>query len=438
MKVSAANSGGERTGIARLGGDATAVALGQMSAYVYPLISIPYLSRIFGTNGLGQLLLAMAIINVMVLIVDFGFGMSALRRVSLAKTVRERSHIVASTLAAKLLLLVGSASVLSVAVLLVPGLRDHWQLYLIGGALTIGAVVYPTWLLQGIGRVKTFAAVHALSRLAALGGLLLTVRSGSDGNLAVFWQFVPASIGAAATWLFLSAIGCRQVDRPTWSAALGALRESGPLFIGSVATIIISAMNTVLIGVFSTIQQVAFYATGERLANALRGVMGGVQQSLLPRVSASVGLEGGAALRRAVLTGLVATYGLAGIALTASSGFLVPWYLGHGFDAAIPVAQLLGVSVCITGVSTALTLLLIAYGQAAISSRVLVKAAVLHLIVLPLACIPFGAVGAAGAVCVTELFIALTLAWSFRVFGRQQAASGSGPGENTGWDGKSS
>lgn len=421
MKATAATDGGERIGIARLGGDATVVALGQLSAYVYPLISIPYLSRIFGTNGLGQLLLAMAIINVMVLVVDFGFGMSALRRVSLAATVGERSRIVAATLAAKLLLLGGSAVVLGLAVFLIPGLRAHWQLYFIGVVLALGAAVYPTWLLQGIGRVKTFAAVHALSRLVALGGLLLTVRSASDGNLAVFWQFVPASIGAAGAWLFLSTIGCRQVDRPTWSTAISALRESTPLFIGSMATIVISAMNSVFIGVFSTIQQVAFYATGERLANALRGVLGGVQQSLLPRVSSSIGRPGGAALRRTVLTGLVATYGLAGVALSASAAILVPWYLGQGFDAAIPVAQLLGVAVCITGVSTALTLLLIAYGQPLVSSRVLLRAALLHVIVLPLGCIPFGAIGAASAVCLTELFIAITLAWSYRVLGRQRA-----------------
>jgi PST family polysaccharide transporter len=430
VKVATAKHRSERTGLARLGGDATTVALGQMSAFVYPLISIPYLSRIFGTNGLGQLLLAMSIVNVVVLVVDFGFGMSALRRVALAETARERSHIVSSTLAAKVLLLAGSASVLAILVLVIPELRAHWQLYFIGAALTIGAAAYPTWLLQGIGKIKTFAALHAVSRLIALVGLLLTVKAGSDGTLAIFWQFAPASIAAVGSWIYLSSIGCHQIDRPTWHAAISALRESAPLFVGSVATIVISAMNTVFLGVFSTIQQVAFYGSGERLSNALRGVLGGVQQSLLPRVSASIGSDHGAALRRTVMTGLVAVYGLAGVALTASAGILVPWYLGHGFDAVIPVAQLLGAALCLTGVSTALTLLLIAHGQAKISSRVLLRAALLHLVVLPLGCINFGAIGAAGAVCVTELFIAILLGCSFRAFERQ--ATITQPGDRTG------
>ena len=391
-----------------------------MSAFIYPLISIPYLSRLFGTNGLGQLLLAMSIINVMVLVVDFGFGMSALRRVALAGTAGERSHIVSSTLSAKVLLLGGTASILGILVLVIPDLRAHWELYFIGAVLTIGAAAYPTWLLQGIGKIKTFAVLHAASRLIALAGLLLTVKSASDGTLAIFWQFAPATIAAVGSWIYLSTIGCHHIDRPTWRGAISAIRESAPLFVGSVATIMISAMNTVFLGIFSTIQQVAFYGAGERLSNALRGVLGGVQQSLLPRMSASIGADHGAALRRTVVAGLMVVYGLAGVGLTASAGILVPWYLGQGFDAAIPVARLLGAALCLTGLSTALTLLLIAHGQAKISSRVLLTAALLHLVILPVGCINFGAIGAAGAVCLTELAIAIMLGWSFRGFTRQE------------------
>ena len=412
-----------RSGLVRLGGDTTAVALGQMSAFVYPLVSIPYLSRIFGTDGLGQLLLAISIINVMVLVVDFGFGMSALRRVALAGAAGERSYIASSTLAAKVLLLCGCTFVLGLLVLLIPNLREHWEFYAIGSALTLGAALYPTWLLQGIGKIKTFAALHAISRLIALVGLLLTVTSVSDGSLAIFWQFAPAGIAAIGSWIYLSAIGSHRVSRPTWAAAISAIRESAPLFVGSVATIVISATNTVFLGMFSTLQQVAFYGAGERFSNAIRGIFGGVQQSLLPRVSASIGSGNGASLRRTVAAGLMVIYGLAGIGLITSAGVLVPWYLGQGFDAAIPVVRLLGVALCLTGVSTALTLLLIAYGQAKISSRVLLKAAFLHLVLLPVGCINFGAIGAGTAVCLTELVIAIMLSWSFRAFIQRESVT---------------
>ena len=271
MKVLTAQTGAPRHGLSRLGGDAAVVALGQLSSVVYPLISIPILSHILGTDGFGQLLLAMAIVNVLVLFVDFGFAMSALRRVSLALTVSARASIVAATVTAKALLFVGGGAVLGFIVLLTPGLRDHWQLYLIGILLTAGDVAYPTWLLQGIGRIKTFALLNAASRLIALGGLLLTVTSASDVNWAIFWQFAPATIAAVGSWTFLAKIRCHQMDRPTLKAAASALKESFPLFIGSVATIVISAMNTVLLGAFSVIQEVAFYGAAERFLECPQG-----------------------------------------------------------------------------------------------------------------------------------------------------------------------
>ena len=416
MKVLTAQTGAPRHGLSRLGGDAAVVALGQLSSVVYPLISIPILSHILGTDGFGQLLLAMAIVNVLVLFVDFGFAMSALRRVSLALTVSARASIVAATVTAKALLFVGGGAVLGFIVLLTPGLRDHWQLYLIGILLTAGDVAYPTWLLQGIGRIKTFALLNAASRLIALGGLLLTVTSASDVSWAIFWQFAPATIAAMGSWIFLTKIRCHQMDRPTLKAAVSALKESFPLFIGSVATIVISAMNTVLLGAFSVIQEVAFYGAAERFSNALRGILGGVQQSMLPRMSASIGATDGRTLRRRILTGLIVAYGLAGIGLILTADVVIPWYLGDDYKAAIPVAKLLGVALCVTGVSTALTLALIAHGQARISSRVLIAAAVFHLILLPILCSNFGALGAAGGVCATEILIACLLGWSYRRF----------------------
>lgn len=399
-------------GLSRLGGDSTVIALGQLSAFAYPLVSIPYLSRIFGSDGLGHLLLAMSVVNILVLIVDFGFAMSALRQISLALTDRERGAVVSATLTAKVLLLAVGACSLGLLVVMVPGLRSHWQLYLIGSCLTVGALAYPTWLLQGLGRIKTFALFHAGSRIVALLGLLGTVKSPADSNWAIFWQFIPATIAAAASWIFLVSIGSHHMERPTLRAACAALRDSLPLFVGSVATIVIAAMNTVFLGALSQLQQVAFYGAGERLSNAQRGILGSVQQSLLPRVSASVGTSHGPALQRIVLIGLMGAYGFSGLALVALASVVVPWYLGDGYAEVIPVAQLLGLAVCITGVSSALTLVLVAHGQSRTSSRVLMTAALFHLVVLPVGCVNFGALGAAGAVCATETLIACLLIWS--------------------------
>ena len=87
-------------GLRRLTGDVGLVALGQLVSYAYPLVSIPLLSRVLGIDGLGVLIAALAVIQMLIIWTDFGFGLSALRRIALAQTAQERRRVVAATIAA--------------------------------------------------------------------------------------------------------------------------------------------------------------------------------------------------------------------------------------------------------------------------------------------------------------------------------------------------
>lgn len=397
-------------GLARLGSDMFAIGLGQVFAFVYPLVSIPFLSRTLGAAGLGRALLAIATVQLIVLAVDFGFGMSAMRRVALAASRAELQRITFSTLVAKCLLLLVVALILAPLIIWVPMLHNDWQLYVVGTVLTIGAVAFPTWLLQGMGRMKTFALISASSRMLALAALLATIRSDDDIVLAVTWQFAPASIAALMSWLYLKRSGFPRFQMPRPVDVIEALRESWPLFISSAATTVVASMNTIFLGALSTIHQVAFYGAAERLSNAGRGIIGGVQQSLLPRMSVAVSDSHNRAMRRLIFLAVFSCYAIGGILLMAFAGVLIPWYLGGGFEAAIPVGRLLGLALAITGVSAALTLTLIARGHANISARVMVVAAAMHVVVLPIGCLVGGAIGASCAVIFTESAIAIMLA----------------------------
>uniref|UniRef100_UPI00124E4C95 oligosaccharide flippase family protein n=1 Tax=Acinetobacter sp. TUM15064 TaxID=2609134 RepID=UPI00124E4C95 len=56
----------------------------QGTNYIFPLLTIPYLSRIFGPTGIGALALAQATILYLTLVVDFGFNLTVTRRISIA------------------------------------------------------------------------------------------------------------------------------------------------------------------------------------------------------------------------------------------------------------------------------------------------------------------------------------------------------------------
>lgn len=401
-------------GLGRLSGDAGAVALGQISAFAYPIVSIPFLSRTLGNTGLGRLIFAMAIIQLVIYVVDFGFGMSALRAVSVARTASDRGRVVGATLGAKVLLLAACTLVLVPTVFLIPTLHDHWLLYIVGLLAMVGQVAFPSWLLQGLGRMKTFALITAVSRLIALGGLLLTVRSDTDTSWAMLWQFAPVSIAAAICWVHLHRIGLGQLQFPTLSEIRSTLRDSSPLFISTMATMVVGAANAVILGTVSTLHQVAFFGTAERMSNAARGILSGVQEAMLPRMIAAEVDEHGVAVRRTIMVAMAAFSMLAGVAIIVTARWFIPWYLGPGFDGAVPVARILAVALCLTGFTTVFTLVLVARNEYRTVSMVMAVGAIIHLALLPFGAIVYGAVGAALAVVATEICLASMMAMAYR------------------------
>lgn len=188
MTETAADRGDSRR---RAGGDAAVIALGYLTSFAYPMVSLPFLVRTLGVAELGTVMLLLAVLQVVVHVTDFGFGISALRRASLAGDTRQRSRVLTETVLAKSLIWAMCAVVLLAAVLAAPGLREYAPATVLGLVLVLAGAWYPGWMLQALGRMITFAAVMALSRLAALAGLLLTVRDPDDGILAVGWQLAP-------------------------------------------------------------------------------------------------------------------------------------------------------------------------------------------------------------------------------------------------------
>ena len=116
----------------RLTGDAGLVSIGQLVSYAYPLVSIPLLSRVLGIEGLGVFIATLAVIQMLLVWTDFGFGFSALRRIAVAETAAERQRVASGTLTAKLALWAFGSVVLMIVVFSVPSMRQHAGLYVVG------------------------------------------------------------------------------------------------------------------------------------------------------------------------------------------------------------------------------------------------------------------------------------------------------------------
>lgn len=387
------------------GTDALAVGLGYLASFAYPLVSLPFLTRVVGKENLGHLMFALAVLQIVIFTVDFGFGGSALRRIAVATSKEERSRVVAATIGAKLLIWVAASAVLMAVVMAGPSMRELWLMYLLGLLLIGLGALFPAFLLQGVGRAKQFAVFTAVSRLVALALLLLTVHGPEDLALAMLWQQFPLALSAILCWVFLiTRWQDVRVVRTSLAQIRDAFSDSGALFISNISVLMMGTANTVVLGIVSTRPDVAYFGSGERFSNAARGVLRGVVDAMLPRMTRE-GVDA-RALQRRISWGIFGAYAISAVMLVANAPWFIPWYLGDTMRGTIPVMQLMGFSLIFVGIGTVLQLHVTAQHRFSAIAKIAGAGGIFHLIALIPASWLWGSLGASVALVISEAFLA--------------------------------
>ena len=97
--------------------------------YLLPLIAIPYLTRTLKPDGWGRVAFVQSLGMIAIMIVEYGFTLSASRRVSTRRHDREWLRgILGSVTGAKFFLLITALSLIVLASRWIPSLHNHPRL----------------------------------------------------------------------------------------------------------------------------------------------------------------------------------------------------------------------------------------------------------------------------------------------------------------------
>lgn len=308
----------------------------QLSGYVFPLLSFPYLTRVLGMGRYGVVVFANSIMSYFTLFIEFGFLLSGTNSCSLAADDRQQlGRITVGIMEAKCLLAVIALVVLIAGCALVEKLRQDFLFFVlsfVGIALTI---FLPDFLFRGIERMGIITWRVLVSKAVYTAAIFLLVRDEAD------YIFVPlATIGAnltavVLTWIeiakkrliVLSAVSARDVLR--------CLRESSAFFLSRIATTFYTSLNTVLLGFRFPSAEVGLYGAANTMANTCKSMMSPLSDSIYPYMVKRRNF----ALVRRILLVLEPVV----IACCAALWFLSPQVVrlvcGAGYEGAVPMLR---------------------------------------------------------------------------------------------------
>lgn len=332
-----------------------ALASGHALGLVVPLLTVPYLARVLRPEGWAPVLVAQALASWMILLLDYGFDLSATRAIAEARGAgRSINGIVWSVQHAKVLLVPVALVLLSMGYLFIPAMQESGALLVWTSIFAIVRGLNPLWYFQGVERVRRAVTVDTLGKVLAGLSVFVLVNSADDG-----WKVLAAQAGfALISCVVLTIWLVGAVPARGWSLALAVstLRASWTLFLFRISSSLYMQANTILLSVFSTPAAVAAYGGAERIVRASINLLEPLTRLLLPRFSFLAAAD--PARAASLVTRSLAVLGVgsaaASAAISIQAPYLIAILLGDGYEAAIPVLRWLALLLPVITVATVL------------------------------------------------------------------------------------
>lgn len=260
----------------------------QGTNYIFPLLTIPYLSRIFGPTGIGALALAQATILYLTLVVDFGFNLTVTRKISIAYDKKDYSQInelYTQTLVVKFLILLIVGFVVLLVCQFVPQLNSIKNLIYIGFISLFGAVISPIWLFQGLQRMSMLLIPTTLSKFISLLLIFGFVKETSDLNLAMLFTSLGAFLSGLVSLFYVKKFNLAFFCKINISQSLKLIGESSYIFLSYVGSSVYTTMNTFIMSFFVGFREIGIYSSADKVVMTSQSLMSPIYQAIFPNLS---------------------------------------------------------------------------------------------------------------------------------------------------------
>lgn len=389
------------------------LSLLQIANYILPLITIPYLVRVLGPEKFGLVSFAQAFIQYFVIITDYGFHLTATRKISLYRNQTDKiNEIFSSVFAAKIFLCFLSLLLLLVVVFSIEKFRVNWLLYFVTFGIVAGNMLFPVWLFQGMEQMKYITYINVSSKAIFTFFIFIIVKS-EDHYLRVAFLNSAGYLfsGIISLYVVSTAFGIRP-HIPKWVSVKEEMKDGFYVFLSFIGERLYTTSNIFILGLLTSNTAVGYYSAGERLVKALQGLFQPVSQVIYPHISytASQSLERTLKFIRKIIYSMGGTFGLASVLLFVFSKDIVLLLYGTGFENTESVMRIMsflpfvGVMGNIFG-----TQIMLNFNMQSTFARIIICGSLIHIPVSLFLTNNYGMTGMATSVMITETILAISM-----------------------------
>ena len=251
----------------------------QLLLIILPIITTPYVTRVFSSNDLGTYSFFNSIVTYFVLLATLGVANYGTKEISGNRTIIRKNFwgIYTLQLGATILSLT-----LYILLCLTFSLMQNPVAYILGLSL-LSKGLDISWLFQGLEDFRKITVRNITVKLVGIIAIFLFIKSASDLYLYVFLLTIFELLGQLSMWL-----PAREFIGKLHFDLMYAKRHLKPvilLFLPQIAISLYVSLDSTMLGVLASARDVGIYDQALRLVNILLTLVTSLGSVMLPRVS---------------------------------------------------------------------------------------------------------------------------------------------------------
>lgn len=258
----------------------------QILKYLFPLLLIPYLTRVLGTEGYAVYAYVLSFMGVVQSIADFGFTLSGTKKVvDLRGDTAALSRLVGAITVARLMLLCGLFFCVMVVTRFIPIMAENTVYVIWAFFATAGRTVLPDFIFQGNERMGPLTTRYFASKGVQVALTILLVRGPGDLILVAVADVLSEIVDIAWSYRAQKRMFGVGIARPTFKESFEELRVSAIYCVSNVSSSLFSGFTTVIIGLAITSKtDIAFWSLTLTTVNAVQSLYTPIANSLYPHM----------------------------------------------------------------------------------------------------------------------------------------------------------
>lgn len=257
----------------------------QIMLLFIPLITMPYLTRIFTPEQLGLNTYTLSIVNYFVLFGMLGMQMYANRQIAYVRDNKEKLNKTFSSL--YLIQIITTTISILIYIIFVSFYVDSKMIYIIQGLNLISCLFDISWLFMGLEDFKKVVIRNSVAKFVGLISIFIFINGPEDLGLYILINAVINIVGMIIMWRYVPRyISKFSIDKKIINRNIKPLLT---LFLPQIATQVYGLLARTMIGLLSTNEQVAFYDYSQKIVLMVLALITSTGVVLMPRVSNIIG-----------------------------------------------------------------------------------------------------------------------------------------------------